>query len=141
MVVTDADRRAVDDLLERFRDAWARLDANAALACFEEDAGTVVIGTDGGEFWRGHDALIEPFGAMTTAFEHAEYAYGDGDPSVEILGEMAWATGMLHGAFDTANGRIELPMRMTAVMRRRPDRSWIMRHAHFSVASAEPVDY
>jgi ketosteroid isomerase-like protein len=32
-------------------------------------------------------------------------------------------------------------MRMTAVMRRLPDGSWIMRHAHFSVASAEPVDY
>jgi uncharacterized protein (TIGR02246 family) len=141
MVVTDADRRAVADLLERFRDAWERLDAASALACFEPDAGTIVIGTDAGEFWRGHAALVEPFAAMTDAFGRAEYAYAPGDPSVEILGEVAWAAGVLKGSFDTADGRIELPMRMTAVMRRRDDGSWTMRHAHFSVPAAEPVAY
>ena len=141
MVVTDADRQAVADLLERFREAWARLDADAALACFDPEPGTVVIGTDAGEFWRSYQDLVEPFQAMTTAFDRADYAYGDGDPNMEIAGDMAWAAGMLHGAFDTANGRIELPMRMSAVMRRRPDGSWIVRHAHFSVASAEPVEY
>jgi uncharacterized protein (TIGR02246 family) len=141
MVVTDADRRAVAALLERFRDAWARLDPEAALACFDTDPGTIVIGTDAGEFWHSYEQLIEPFHAMTTAFERAEYAYGPGDPTVEIAGDTAWAAGMLHGAFETADGRIELPMRMTAVMRKRPEGSWIIRQAHFSVASAEPVDY
>lgn len=141
MVVTDADRDAVAALLDRFRDAWGRLDAEAALACFDQTPGTIVIGTDASEFWRSFDALVEPFGAMTTAFDSAEYHYGEGDPSIELLGDVAWAGGMLHGSFDTANGRVELPMRMTAVMRRRADGSWIVRHAHFSVAAAEPVDY
>jgi hypothetical protein len=48
---------------------------------------------------------------------------------------------MLHGSFDTADGRIELPMRMTAVMRRAEDGSWVIRNAHFSVAAAQPVEY
>ena len=141
MVVSDADRRAVADLLERFRDAWERLDPQAALACFDRSPGTVVIGTDEPEFWRSFEDLIGPFEAMTTAFERAEYHYGEGDPVIEVTGDAAWAAGMLHGSFDTPDGRIELPMRMTAVMRRTEDGSWMIRNAHFSVAAAQPVDY
>jgi ketosteroid isomerase-like protein len=141
VVVSDTDRQAVADLLERFRAAWARLDATAALDCFDQSPGTVVIGTDEPEFWRSFQDLIRPFEAMTTAFERAEYRYGEGDPLIEIIGDAAWAAGMLHGSFDTADGRIQLPMRMTAVMRRTGDGRWIIRNAHFSVAAAEPVDY
>lgn len=140
MVVTDTDRAAVEALLERFRDAWARLDAEAALACFENDPGTVVIGTDAAEFWRGYERLVQPFQAMTDLFANPAYAWGAGEPTVEVMGTSAWAAGVLHAAFDTADGRIEIPMRTSVVMRRHADGTWLIRHAHFSVA-AETVDY
>jgi hypothetical protein len=117
------------------------MDADAALACFEESPETVVIGTDAGEFWHGYQALIEPFRAMTGAFDHAEYAWGPGDPTVDFADEVALAAGVLNAAFNTPTGRTALAMRMTGSASRQTDGTWRFRQAHFSVAAAEPTEY
>ena len=139
MVVTDPGPML--DLLERLRRGWESLNADAALACFAEDAGIVVIGTDAPEYWTGYPALIEPFRAMTEAFSEARYAWHDPGPSIEMLGDAAWAAGVLNASFRNADGWIDLPMRTSVVARRDADGEWRIRHAHFSLPAAEPVAY
>ena len=51
-------------VLDRFRVGWETRDAGAVLDCFARDPEVVVIGTDQGEWWRGYEALPEPFGVM-----------------------------------------------------------------------------
>ena len=121
--------------------ARARLRYAEALACFEDGPDTVVIGTDAPEFWRGYAALVEPFRAMTEAFDHAEYAWGPGDPTIDLANDHALAAGVLYAAFNTPTGRTAMSMRMTGTARRQPDGTWKFRQAHFSVAAAEPTEY
>jgi hypothetical protein len=78
VVVSAADEAAVRDVLERIRDGWERMDAEAVLACFEPVDGTVVIGTDEPEYWIGYTAFAEPFRQMTASFTDAEYRWADG---------------------------------------------------------------
>ena len=139
LVVTDAE--AMRDLLERLRQAWETMDADAALACFADDTEIVVIGTDAPEYWSGHAALVEPFRAMTDAFSEASYQWSELGPSVEMLNDAAWAAGVLRASFKTADGWVDLPMRTSIVARLDRDGSWRIRHAHFSLAAADPVAY
>jgi ketosteroid isomerase-like protein len=129
------------ELLERLRQGWESMDAEASLACFAHDPRIIVIGTDAHEYWTGFSALVEPFRAMTTAFSEARYAWGEPGPAIEMLGDAAWAAGVLQARFKTADGWIDLPMRTTVVACPEPDGVWKIRHAHFSLAAAEPVAY
>lgn len=139
MVVTS--EQPVLDLLERLRRSWEQMDPDAALSCFAEDPGTIVIGTDAPEYWIGFAALAAPFRAMTDAFSEARYSWSEPGPAVEVLGDAAWAAGVLNASFRTADAWVDLPMRTSVVARRQEDGAWKIRHAHFSLASAEPVAY
>ncbi len=104
------------DVLERIRAGWEHMDGEAVLACFEESARTVVIGTDASEYWVGYEALVEPFRAMAGTFSDAAYRWTDG-PTVDVQDGVAWSTGKLLGAFNSGDDRIELDMRTTHVLR------------------------
>jgi uncharacterized protein (TIGR02246 family) len=135
MVVSDAD--AVLAVLERFRAGWELGDAAGVLSCFARDADTVVIGTDADENWRGFDALVEPFEAMTGAFSDLHYRWV-ATPHVSVHGDTAWADAGLDTRLTTANGeQLDVTMRTSWVLRRTS--GWEVVQAHFSIAPAAPV--
>ena len=132
--MSDAD--AVLAVLDQFRRGWEDLDAAAVLDCFANDPEIVVIGTDEEEYWRGFDALIEPFRTMVDAFSDPVYRWS-GQPQIHVDGDIAWADGRLETSL-TANGeRLAVGMRTSWVLRRRGQ--WKIVQAHFSVAPAAPV--
>ena len=139
MVVTA--EQPIRDLLERFRQGWESMDPDATLACFAEDPNIVVIGTDAPEYWTGYAALVEPFRAMAGSFSEAYYVWHDPGPSIEMLGDAAWAAGVLDASFRSVDRWVDLPMRTSVVARREADGEWKIRHAHFSLPSADPVAY
>jgi uncharacterized protein (TIGR02246 family) len=131
-----SDEIAVLAVLDQFRRGWEDLDAKAVLDCFARDAETVVIGTDEGEYWRGFDALVEPFRAMAGAFTDAVYRW-HGPPHIHVIGDIAWADGTLDTSLTTGDEQLEVTMRTSWVLRR--DARWEVVQAHFSVAPATPV--
>ena len=130
----DADVREV---LERFRSGWETLDAEAVLSCFEPSDATTVVGTDATEYWRGYEGFAGPFRAMTDAFTAPRYAWAMA-PRVEVVGEIAWADGVLDTTLVTESGEVRAELRSTWVLRRRPE-GWKVVQAHFSVAPDTPV--
>ena len=131
-----SDAAAVLSVLDRFRAGWEGLDAEAVLDCFAHDAKVVVIGTDAGEYWRGFDALVDPFRAMVGAFTEPVYRWID-PPHIEVLGEVAWADAPLEAALTADSGRMVVVMRTSWVLRHRE--RWEVVQAHFSVAPPSPV--
>lgn len=138
--MVSADIDAVRDVLERIRGGWEQMDGEAVLACFEPKDTTVVIGTDATEYWIGFEAFAGPFRQMADAFSKAEYHWAAGEPTVEVLGDVAWSTGRLVGVFETGETRVELDMRTTHVLRRNAG-GWQIVQGHYSTAAADPVGY
>lgn len=136
MVVTD-DLDAVLDVLDRFRSGWEGLDPEMVLGCFEPSAATTVVGTDAAEYWRGFDAFVAPFRAMTAAFEAPRYTWAL-PPRVDVAGDTAWADGVLDTTLTAEAGEVRVELRSTWVLRRRGS-DWKVVQAHFSVAPDEPV--
>ena len=134
MVVSDSD--AVLEVLDRFRRGWEALDPAAVLACFAQDPQIVVIGTDADEYWRGFDALVEPFRTMMDVFSDALYGWAE-LPRIQVEGEVAWADARLDASLMSNGQRLAVPMRTTWVLRRKA--GWEIVQAHFSVAPAAPV--
>ena len=134
-----SDTEDVLQVLERIRDGWERMDGRDVLACFEDDAHTVVIGTDEPEYWVGYDAFEPPFLEMAGTFSLAHYRWTDG-PTVDLDGDVAWSTGKLFATFSSGDDRVELDMRTTHVLRRGAD-GWKIVQGHYSVAAAEPTTY
>lgn len=131
------DVQEVRGVLERFRLGWEARDPDAVLDCFEPSDATTVIGTDAAEYWRGYDAMVEPFRAMTDAFHAPSYVWSI-EPRIEIAGDAAWADGVLDTTLITEAGVVEAELRSTWVLARRPH-GWMVVQAHFSVAPDEPV--
>lgn len=138
--MVSADQQGVRDILEGIRVGWEAMDVEAVLSCFEEKAGTVVIGTDESEYWIGFEAFAEPFRQMTDAFTNAEYHWGSGEPIVELEGNVAWSTGRLMATFLSGETPVELNMRTTHVLRKGAD-GWRIVQGHYSLAAAEPTTY
>jgi ketosteroid isomerase-like protein len=134
VVVSDED--AVLAVLDQFRRGWETLDAEAVLDCFARDPGTVVIGTDEGEYWRGFDALVEPFRVMTGAFTDPVYRW-EGPPHIHVAGNIAWADGTLDTSLTAGGQQLDVTMRTSWVLHR--GTRWEVVQAHFSVAPAAPV--
>jgi ketosteroid isomerase-like protein len=133
VVIAEADVLAV---LDRFRLGWEALDAEAVLACFAEDPQIVVIGTDENEYWRGFDALVEPFRTMTSAFADPVYRWVE-PPRIHVHGDVAWADARLDTSLTSDGQRLAVLMRTSWVLRR--NAVWEIVQAHFSVAPAAPV--
>lgn len=135
MVVTEAG--IILAVLERFRLGWGALDAEAVLACFARDPEIVVIGTDANEYWRGYDALVEPFRTMVGTFTDLDYRW-QAPPHIVVEGPVAWADAVLDTQLTAAGGeRLSITMRTTWVLRRAE--RWEVVQAHFSVAPPAPV--
>jgi ketosteroid isomerase-like protein len=131
-----SDTEAVLAVLDRFRVGWEALDADTVLDCFAKDPDIVVIGTDEDEYWRGFDALIEPFRMMVGAFSDPVYRW-DGSAQIHVEGDIAWADGRLDTSLTTDGERLAVSMRTSWVLRR--GARWEIVQAHFSVAAAAPV--
>lgn len=131
-----SDASAVLAVLDRFRAGWEALDAEMVLDCFAKDPTIVVIGTDAGEYWRGFDALVDPFRAMVGAFTDPVYRWID-SPHIEVHGDVAWADALLETALTADGVRMLVAMRTSWVLRQRE--RWEVVHAHFSVAPPAPV--
>lgn len=127
---------AVQAVLDRFRLGWESLDAEAVLACFADDPQIVVIGTDEDEYWRGFDALVEPFRSMTGAFTDPVYRWVE-PPRIHVHGDVAWADARLDTSLTSGGQRLAVLMRTSWVLRR--NEGWEIVQAHFSVAPAAPV--
>lgn len=134
MVVSE--ETAVLAVLDRFRLGWEALDPDAVLACFAKDPEIVVIGTDAEEYWRGFDALVEPFRTMTGVFRDPVYRWVE-PPHIHVHGDVAWADGRLDTSLTSDGQRLSVLMRTSWVLRRKA--SWEIVQAHFSVAPATPV--
>jgi len=134
MVVSE--ESAVLAVLERFRLGWEALDADAVLACFADDPQIVVIGTDADEYWRGFDALIEPFRTMVGAFTDPVYRWVE-PPQIHVQGDVAWADARLDTSLTADEQRLAVLMRTSWVLRR--GTRWEIVQAHFSVAPTAPV--
>lgn len=131
-----SDEDAVVAVLDQFRRGWEALDADAVLACFARDPQIVVIGTDEGEYWRGFDALVEPFRSMVGAFTDPVYDWPS-PPQIHVDGDIAWADGRLDTSLTADGERLAVSMRTSWVLRRGV--RWEIVQAHFSVAPAAPV--
>jgi len=131
-----SDSAAVLAALDRFRAGWEALDADAVLACFARDPEIAVIGTDEGEYWRGFDALVEPFRTMVSAFSEPLYRWAS-PPQITVDGDLAWADGVLDTQLTADGEQLAVRMRTTWVLRRRA--RWEIVQAHFSVAPPSPV--
>lgn len=127
---------AVLAVLDQFRHGWETRDADVVLGCFAKDPQIVVIGTDEDEYWRGFDALVEPFHTMVGAFIDPVYRW-DGPPEIHVDGDLAWAAGRLDTSLTADGQRLAVQMRTSWVLRRRG--RWEVVQAHFSVAPAAPV--
>jgi hypothetical protein len=136
-VAVNDDVDGVLEILDRFRAGWEALDPEMVLGCFERSAATTVVGTDASEYWRGYDALVAPFRAMTAAFDAPRYTWAL-RPRVEVAGDSAWADGVLDTTLVTESGEVRAEMRSTWVLRRVAG-DWKIVQAHFSVAPDEPV--
>lgn len=134
MVVSEED--AVLAVLDRFQLGWEALDAEEVLACFAEDPQIVVIGTDESEYWRGFDALVEPFRTMAGAFTDPVYRWVE-PPRIHIHGDVAWADAPLDTSLTADGQRLAVHMRTSWVLRRGVH--WEIVQAHFSVAPATSV--
>jgi uncharacterized protein (TIGR02246 family) len=135
MVVSD--EAAVLAVLDRFRRAWEQGDAASVLSCFARGPETVVIGTDAGEYWRGYDALVEPFRTMTAAFTDLHYEWVDA-PNIAVAEDVAWADAVLDTRLTAADGaQLAVTMRTSWVLRHAS--GWEVVQAHFSVAPPSPV--
>lgn len=130
------DEGAVLAVLDRFRLGWEALDADAVLACFANDPQIVVIGTDEDEYWRGFDALVEPFRTMVGTFTNPVYRWVAA-PHIHVEGDVAWADGRLDTSLTADGERLSVGMRTSWVLRRTA--RWEIVQAHFSVAPAAPV--
>ena len=127
----------VQDTVERFREGWEALDADAVLATFSRDPSLLVWGTDAEEEWRGFEALMAPFRSQTEAFTEARYAW-QGDPVVWSGEDIGCVAGTLQVSLRTAEEVVSVRMRSTFVLARERG-SWQIVHAHFSVGQAERV--
>jgi ketosteroid isomerase-like protein len=134
--VVVSEEEAVLAVLDRFRAGWEALDADAVLGCFAKDSEIVVIGTDEDEYWRGFDALVEPFRSMAGAFTDPVYRWAS-PPGIHVAGDVAWADGRLDTSLAAAGERLAASMRTSWVLRR--GARWEIVQAHFSVAPAAPV--
>ncbi|MGH2656524.1 MAG: nuclear transport factor 2 family protein [Actinomycetota bacterium] len=127
----------VRDTVERFREGWEALDADAVLATFSRDPSLLVWGTDAEEEWRGFEALVAPFRSQTEAFTEPSYAW-QGDPVVWSGEDIGCVAGTLQVSLRAAEGLVSMRMRSTFVLARERG-SWQIVHAHFSVGQAEQV--
>jgi uncharacterized protein (TIGR02246 family) len=134
--VVVSEDEAVLAVLERFRTGWEHLDAEAVLGCFAADPQIVVIGTDEDEYWRGFEALVEPFRTMVGVFTDLVYQWVE-PPRIQVHGDIAWADARLDTSLTAKGERLAVLMRTSWVLRRR-DR-WEIVQAHLSVAPAAPV--
>lgn len=114
-------------LLHDYYQASARSDTQFLDHLIARGPGTLVIGTDPGEWWAGGDAIVDTWsaawhsrggmpvvGSMPTAFRE---------------GDLGWIAD--RAAWRLPDGR-ELPFRLTAVFHYDLDR-WVLVQAHFSV--------
>ena len=124
--------------VERFWHGWESLDAGAILSTIAAQDDVVIIGTDASEYWVGHDALIEPFAAMVSAFDAEHVQWAIGDPVVHVNGSVARVVGRLTATVRAGEEHTTSEMRATFILERAA-REWLIVHAHFSVPSPAPV--
>lgn len=135
----DRDAAGAGAAIDAFWSGWERLDAGAVLGALVPDDTLVFIGTDADEYWHGYQAVVGPVRAMTAAFAEERVAWLPGDPGIEVLGDVAWASGRLHTTVIGLDGQAaEADVRATFVLRRADD-GWRIAQAHISVAPPMPV--
>ncbi len=130
---------AVAATIERFWDGWRHLDIAAVLSTMAPDDRLTFIGTDRAEYWRGYATLVSVFRAMGDAFIEESVAWSDGDPRINIRGDVAWADGSLAIGVTLADASsIRSDCRATFVLVADRD-AWSIVQAHISVAPDNPV--
>lgn len=131
-------RNGIRAAVDRFWAGWEALDADASLAAVADDPGVIFIGTDADEYWVGRDAMIRPFRAMVAAFDEERVRWADGDPVVEVRGDVGWVVGRASVSVRTGAEVVTSAMRATFILEH-ADGDWRIVHAHFSVPPAAPL--
>jgi ketosteroid isomerase-like protein len=117
----------IEELLRAYYAASAKGDAEFLARHIAPDAGTVVVGTDDGEWWEGGESIVATWGG--------EWRRRGGLP-VHGSTARAWRQGAVAWASDRAywtmpSGRA-VPFRVTVVFELRGE-AWQIVQAHFSV--------
>lgn len=135
----DDDVAAARAAIDAFWSGWERLEPDAVLDTLVPDDTLVFIGTDANEYWQGYRAVVGPFRAMTDAFAEERVVWRPGDPRIEVVGDVAWASGRLHTTvIGLDREAVETDVRATFVLRRADD-EWRIAQAHISIAPSSPV--
>ena len=132
----DADR--VREVLDRFRTGWEALDAAAVLSCFDDSDATTVIGptcpSTGAPTWRWRKRSVPRHGRHL----HRSRIRWAVEPRITVVGDVAWADGVLATRLTAQGAEVHADLRSTWVLARRDD-GWKVVQAHFSVAADAPV--
>jgi hypothetical protein len=114
-------------LLESYYAASARGDTGFLDQLIARGPGTLVVGTDAAEWWRGGEQIVQTW--STAWRERGGLPVQSSQPSAFRSGDVGWLD-------DQAEWRLRdgraLPFRLTAVFHLEADK-WRMVQAHFSI--------
>jgi ketosteroid isomerase-like protein len=128
----------VRQTLDRFWAGWEDLDADRVLETLVKGPGTVMYGTDLAERWIGYDAIVGPVRAQVATFEQPRYTWGEGEPRIEVRGDVAWASGDVTIHLVVDDEAQQGTMRSTFVLVHQAG-GWKIVQGHFSIGMETPV--
>jgi hypothetical protein len=115
------------DLLARYYAASARGDADFLGQLIAREPGTLVVGTDATEWWRGGEQIFQTWSAAWR--ERGGLPVQASRPSAFRSGDVGWLDDQAE--WRLPDGRA-LPFRLTAVFHWETD-AWRLIQAHFSI--------
>jgi SnoaL-like domain len=115
------------DLLQRYYTASAQGDTTFLDLLIARHPGTLVIGTDAAEWWRGGEQIVETWTAAWQ--QRGGLPVHDSRPEAYRAGDVGWVADQ--ATWLLPDGRA-IPFRLTAVFQRQ-DQAWRLVQAHFSV--------
>jgi ketosteroid isomerase-like protein len=138
MQLINRSKESVRKTLDEFTTGWENLDAVRVLATIAKNHETIIYGTDLVERWFGYEAFVEPVKAQMVAFKNPKYTWGEGEPRIQVKGDVAWASGELTVRLGDEGEVQENTMRSTFVLIWEDD-YWKIIQAHFSIGMETPV--
>jgi ketosteroid isomerase-like protein len=129
MKANDQTAREIQTALEAYRTAFERRDLEAITATLTPDPDVIIVGTGPDEILVGREAFRSQVQRDWKQADETSWQWEY--RSIGSAGPVAWA--LIAGALQARFGslRLEMPLRITAVLELRGDR-WLIAHLHIS---------
>jgi uncharacterized protein (TIGR02246 family) len=127
-------KNAVNELLEKYSQAYQEKDLDGVLKLFVPDDDLVVIGTGFDEWVKGIDELRSGFERDMDQADEISVKFRN--ITISTRGNVAWISGHMNMAAKVADEDIYLPGRLSAVVEERNGK-WLFTHLHYSLPAAE----